>query len=194
MRRLILRLVMGGAAALATAALAFGALERWSAYRSPLLRTTVETTPYAATELRLAGLRAERAEAKRQRAELMSNLTAEKMVALGREIVHGGRGFCFNCHAIGGEGGGTQGPNLEAIGKSAAERVAGLSAAQYLAQSLFQPEAFVVTGFAPTMPVATGPPIGLDDVEILMVIAYLETLGGEQTVEPGMTASELVPK
>lgn len=194
MRKLILRLVAGGAVALTTAALAFGALERWSAYRSPLLRPTVAATPYAATELRLAGLRAERANAKRQRAELMASLTAEKMVERGREIVHGGRGFCFNCHAIGGEGGGIQGPNLEAIGKTAAERVDGLSAAQYLAQSLFEPEAYVVSGFPPTMPVASGPPIGLDDVEILMVIAYLETLGGEQTVEPGMTASELVPK
>ncbi len=193
MKSSVVRLVLAGSLVLAIGAAAFGALEKWSAYRSPLRRPALASTPHDVALDRLAEQRAQRAEAERQRAELLANLTGEAMVEMGREIVHGGRGFCFNCHSIGAEGGGTQGPNLEGIGERAASRVEGLSAAQYLAQSLYEPEAFVVEGFAPTMPVATERPIGIDDLEILMVIAYLETLGGRRTVEPGMKALELVP-
>ncbi len=156
-------------------------------------RTDVPSTPYDASLARLATQRAEREEAARARAELLANLTGDSMVEMGREIVHGGRGFCFNCHSIGGEGGGTQGPNLEGVGARAATRVPGLSAAQYLAQSLYEPSAYVVDGFAPSMPAATEPPIAIDDLEILTVIAYLQTLGGTRTVEPGMEARQLVP-
>ena len=61
-------------------------------------------------------------------------------------------------------------------------RVPGLSDVEYFAQSMYEPENFIVPGFNPGMPVINKPPIGLTDQEILCVIAYLQTLGGTATV------------
>ena len=47
---------------------------------------------------------------------------------------------------------------------------------------MYEPDAFIVPGFNPGMPVINKPPIGLTDQEILCVIAYLQTLGGTPTV------------
>ena len=58
----------------------------------------------------------------------------------------------------------------------------GLSDVEYLAQSMYEPTAFVVPGFPPAMPPVNQPPIGLTDQEILCVIAALQTLGGTATV------------
>ena len=52
----------------------------------------------------------------------------------------------------------------------------------YLAESLYEPNAFIVEGFQGGMPVINKPPIGLNDQEILAVIAYLQSLGGTPTV------------
>ena len=57
-------------------------------------------------------------------------------------------------------------------------RVPGLNDVEYFAQTLYEPEKFIVPGFNPGMPVINKPPIGLTDQEILCVIAYLQTLGG----------------
>ncbi len=65
---------------------------------------------------------------------------------------------------------------------SAKSRVPGLSDVEYLAQSMYEPTAFVVPGFPPAMPPVNQPPIGLTDQEILCVIAALQTLGGTPTV------------
>lgn len=116
-------------------------------------------------------------------AELLRTLDTPKMVELGREIVHG-RGLCFNCHHVGAEGRGDLGPNLEGVGAQATGRVAGLSDIDYLAQSLYQPSAFIVPPFAPAMPAVNQPPIGLTELEIRMVVAYLQSLGGTPTVTP----------
>ena len=58
----------------------------------------------------------------------------------------------------------------------------GLSDVEYFAQSMYEPDAFIVPGFNPGMPAINKPPIGLTDQEILCVIAYLQTLGGTPTV------------
>lgn len=159
-------------------------LERRAAYRSPIRQLASHATPRERALDDLAAAVEARSRAAEERAAMLADLTTDTMVELGREIVHG-RGLCFNCHAIGREGAGTQGPNLAGIGFAAGERVSGLSGVEYLAQSLYQPEAFVVDGYNPTMTPADEPPIGLDADEILMVIAYLETLGGTATVAPG---------
>src|SRR6185369_15614113 len=52
----------------------------------------------------------------------------------------------------------------------------------YFAETIYEPNAFIVPGFNPGMPVINKPPIGLTDQEILCVIAYLQTLGGTPTV------------
>jgi len=114
--------------------------------------------------------------------EMSADMSTEEMVAKGNEIFHG-KGLCSTCHHIGGSGP-QRFPNLEGVAVRAETRVEGLDQLGYLAQSLYHPNAFIVPGFVPGMPTINKPPIGLTDGEILMVIAYLQSLGGTPTVTP----------
>jgi mono/diheme cytochrome c family protein len=107
-------------------------------------------------------------------------MTTEEMVKIGRGIMEG-KGLCLTCHTIG-KTGALRFPDLGSIGANAGSRVKGLSDIEYLAQSLYEPTAFVVPGFPPAMPPVNMPPIGLTDEEILSVIAALQSLGGTPTV------------
>jgi hypothetical protein len=111
---------------------------------------------------------------------LGGEMTTADMVKVGREIMEG-KGLCLTCHSIG-KTGALRFPDLAGIGAQAKSRVAGLSDVEYLAQSMYEPTAFVVPGFPPAMPPVNQPPIGLNDREILCVIAALQTLGGTPTV------------
>ena len=111
---------------------------------------------------------------------LAADMTTADMVEVGREIMEG-KGLCLTCHTIG-QTGALRFPDLEGIGGRAASRVPGLSDIEYLAQSLYEPDSYIVEGFNPGMPAINKPPIGLTDQEILTVIAYLQTLGGTPTV------------
>lgn len=109
-----------------------------------------------------------------------TDLTTADMVKVGRELMDG-KGLCFTCHTIG-KSGALRFPDLEGIGARAKTRVPGMSDVDYLAQSLYEPSAFIVPGFNPGMPAVSQPPIGLTDPEILTVIAYLQSLGSTPTV------------
>ena len=111
---------------------------------------------------------------------LKGDMTTADMVKVGREIMEG-KGLCVTCHTIG-KSGALRFPDLGGIGASAKSRIPGVSDVDYLAQSMYEPTAFVVPGFPPAMPPVNKPPIGLTDQEILCVIAYLQTLGGTPTV------------
>ena len=111
---------------------------------------------------------------------IRADLTTPEMVEIGREISEG-KGLCRTCHTIG-QSGALRFPDLAGVAGRAAERVPGMSALDYLAQSLYEPDAFVVPGFNPGMPTINRPPIGLTDQEILTVLAYLESLGGTPSV------------
>jgi hypothetical protein len=111
---------------------------------------------------------------------LGGDMTTADMVKVGREIMDG-KGICLTCHTIG-KTGALRFPDLQGIGARANSRVAGLNDVEYLAQSMYEPTAFVVPGFPPAMPPVNQPPIGLTDKEILCVIAALQTLGGTPTV------------
>ena len=111
---------------------------------------------------------------------LRSDLTTTEMVKVGREIMEG-KGLCFTCHTIG-KSGALRFPDLAGVDARAKAREPGLSDVQYLAQAMYEPNAFIVPGFNPGMPTINKPPIGLTDQEILCVIAYLQTLGGTPTV------------
>jgi hypothetical protein len=111
---------------------------------------------------------------------IRSDLTTADMVPVGREIMDR-KGLCFTCHTIG-RTGALRFPDLAGVGERAQTRVPGLSDVEYFAQTLYEPEAFIVPGFNPGMPVINKPPIGLTDQEILCVIAYLQSLGGTPTV------------
>ena len=115
-----------------------------------------------------------------QETVMASNLTTADMVTVGRQIMEG-KGLCTTCHTIG-KSGALRFPDLEGIGARAGTRVAGMNDVEYLAQSMYEPNAYVVEGFNPGMPAIDKPPIGLTHQEILAVIAYLQSLGGTPTV------------
>ena len=112
---------------------------------------------------------------------IRADLTTDDMVKVGQEIMNG-KGLCFTCHTLGKTEGPFRFPDLSGVDVRAKTRVPGLSDVEYFAQSIYEPEKFIVPGFNPGMPVINKPPIGLTDQEILCVIAYLQTLGGTATV------------
>jgi cytochrome c len=105
-------------------------------------------------------------------AEIKASMSAEEMVQAGKELFDG-KGTCKNCH-----NGSARFPNLEAepIGAVAKSRREGMSDVEYLAESIYEPDAFVVPPFAKGMVV---PP--LTDQEILCIVAYLQSMGGTAT-------------
>jgi hypothetical protein len=109
-----------------------------------------------------------------------ADLTTDQMVTVGRQVMDT-KGLCFTCHTVG-RSGALRFPDLAGVDERAKTRVPGLSDVDYFAQSMYEPEAFIVPGFNPGMPVVNRPPIGLTDQEILCVIAYLQSLGGTPTV------------
>ena len=109
-----------------------------------------------------------------------TDLTTADMVKVGRELMEG-KGLCITCHTFG-KTGALRFPDLAGVGLRAKTRVPGLSDVEYFAQTLYEPNAFIVPGFNPGMPTINKPPIGLTDQEILCVIAYLQSLGGTPTV------------
>ena len=115
-----------------------------------------------------------------QEVVIRADLTTAEMVEVGRGITEG-KGLCRTCHTIG-QTGALRFPDFAGVAGRAAERVPGLSDVEYFAQSMYEPDTFVVPGFNPGMPAINRPPIGLTDQEILCVIAYLQSLGGTPTV------------
>src|SRR5688500_6045145 len=115
-----------------------------------------------------------------QETVLRTDMTTTDMVKVGSEIM-AGKGLCLTCHTIG-QSGALRFPDLDGVAGRAASRVPGLSEIEYLAQSMYEPDTYIVPGFNPGMPAINRPPIGLTDQEILCVIAYLQTLGGTATV------------
>ena len=111
---------------------------------------------------------------------LSTEMTTADMVTVGRQIVEG-KGLCSTCHTIG-KSGALRFPDLAGVGGRAKTRIPGMSDVDYLAQSMYEPNVFIVEGFNPGMPEIHKPPIGLSDQEILTVIAFLQTLGGTPTV------------
>lgn len=108
--------------------------------------------------------------------EIAADVSTEELVAIGQEI-YNGKGICYTCHANT-----SRFPDLQGIATRAATRKSGYTALDYLAESLYEPDIYIVAGFNPGMPKINKPPIGLTDQEILAVIAYLQTLGGQATV------------
>jgi mono/diheme cytochrome c family protein len=115
-----------------------------------------------------------------QETVLKSDMTTADMAKVGREIMEG-KGLCMTCHTIG-KSGALRFPDLDGIAVRAASRIPGMSDIDYMAQSMYEPDSYIVEGFNPGMPAINKPPIGLTDQEILTVIAALQSLGGTPTV------------
>ena len=82
-----------------------------------------------------------------------------------------GKGGCVGCHNAG-TGGGATGPNLSQIATVAQSDRPGGDAAAYIHQSITDPQAFLVPGFAPIMPSFRGT---LTDDEINGLVQFLLT-------------------
>lgn len=118
--------------------------------------------------------------------EIAEDVSTAELVEIGQGIFEG-KGLCSTCHEINGT---TQRyPDLAGIATRAAERIPGTDALTYMAESIYEPNSFIVPGFVPGMPAIDQPPIALSDDEIRAVIAYLQTLGGEST----MTMATVIP-
>ncbi len=121
-------------------------------------------------------------------------MTPEQFIVLGEKLFNG-KGTCTLCHNdVGGRA-----PLLEQAGVIAEERLSdagyqggAADAKEYLVESLVEPSAYVVAGFGKAgsgdsvspMPSVTAGSIGLSEVEISAVVAYLQDLAGlELTVE-----------
>jgi len=109
-----------------------------------------------------------------------AGMSAEELIEAGKKIFYG-KGGCAVCHAIGQKG--QRAPDLQAIGINAASRKPGKSSTQYLVESLIEPGAYVVKGYANIMPPVHKPPVSLKRTEILAVVSFLQSLGARPTVK-----------
>ena len=110
----------------------------------------------------------------------------DTLVGMGETLLKA-KGGCLLCHKVA-EQGSTRGPDLRGVGRRAATRRPGLSAEAYLRESLLDPGAFVLEEFAAAgglsiMPASDKPPADLSATELKALIAYLQSLGGQITVE-----------
>lgn len=104
--------------------------------------------------------------------------TPDELVAAGKRIFMSDRAQCLTCHSLG-EDPKARCPNQEGLGERASSRKPGLSAAHYLIESVYNPNAFIVPGYPKNqMTPINKPPIALSHDEILAVVTYLNTLGG----------------
>jgi len=114
---------------------------------------------------------------------LAADAPAEDFVKAGYDIFYG-KGTCALCHEIGKKG--ERCPDLAGVGERAETRIkeAGYkgkatNGAEYIVESVMDPMAYVVEGYQPSMP-----PVGrqLNDLELVAVVSFLQSQGGEVTV------------
>lgn len=104
---------------------------------------------------------------------LVEEVDQSDPVAVGRALfVEAG---CVACHTVSGLGTATVGPPLDGLASRAAQRVAGLSAQEYIRQSILIPNAYVVEGFPEgVMPQNFGERYDAEQIDSL--VAFLLTL------------------
>jgi mono/diheme cytochrome c family protein len=124
-----------------------------------------------------------------QETVMSADMTTDDLVQVGLDIANG-KGLCFTCHTLG-KSGLLRFPDLEGIAVRSETRIEGLNSLEYMASSIYDPDGFIVEGFSPGMPQINKPPIGLNDQEILAVLAYLQSLGGTPTITLETTPAEL---
>jgi putative heme-binding domain-containing protein len=125
----------------------------------------------------------------------------------GGETIFWGKGRCYTCHSLGGQGSAVRCPNLGQFGERfevpigaraeqrAIERTeeTGLSysAIDYLVESLAKPDAYIVEGYKNEMAIVYAPPISLSLDEIQAVLLYLLSQGGEADMQALENPSEV---
>lgn len=108
-------------------------------------------------------------------------VTSDELVEAGEELYQGAGG-CIACH-----GTGTRAPNLLSdeggtglIGERCDDREPGKDCKTYLHEAMVSPATYVVEGYDAIMPDMSRT---LSDAQIWSIIAYLQSLGGEVTVD-----------
>ena len=116
--------------------------------------------------------------------ELSADMAPADFIQAGETIFYG-KGTCALCHEISDKG--ERCPGLAGVGERAAKRFeeanyqgTATSGPEYLVESLHNPAVYVVEGYQPSMP-----PLGrqLNDLEIVAIVSFLQSLGGEVTVD-----------
>ena len=115
---------------------------------------------------------------------LAADAPAEDFIKAGQDIFYSNKGNCATCHEIGKKG--ERCPDLAGVGARAETRIKeeiykgkATNGAEYIVESVMDPTAYVVEGYQPVMP-----PVGrqLNDLEIVAVVSFLQSQGGEVTV------------
>ncbi|MBI4400692.1 MAG: c-type cytochrome [Nitrospirae bacterium] len=117
--------------------------------------------------------------------------TKGELIAVGRKLFFG-KGQCALCHSIG-HSEAARCPDLAGIGAKLTR--------EFLHESLTHPDTFTYMDYASDpprpfpaeMPRINRPPVDLNEPELLAVIAFVQSLGGEVTVEPRELAAFLPP-
>ncbi|MBF0432946.1 MAG: cytochrome c [Fibrobacteria bacterium] len=113
--------------------------------------------------------------------KITADMTADEMAEAGAEL-YKGKGACGGCHTIGQSGSVLRFPDLGTIGSLAGTRIPGKNDVEYLSESMYEPNKFIVTGFNAGMTPTHKAPFNFSDEEILAVVAYLQGLGGTPNV------------
>jgi mono/diheme cytochrome c family protein len=79
---------------------------------------------------------------------------------------------CTGCHSREGVSEGFVGPDLTALADRAGDRVEGLSAEEYVRQSVLDPQTYIVDGYGEQMPV-----LPVDDAELNALVEFLLSEG-----------------
>lgn len=117
--------------------------------------------------------------------------TKGELVVVGRKLFFG-KGQCALCHSIG-PSEAARCPDLAGIGAKLTR--------EFLYESLTHPDTFTYLDytadpprpFPAEMPRINRPPVDLTAAELMAVIAFVQSLGGEVTVEPRELAAFLPP-
>jgi cytochrome bd ubiquinol oxidase subunit I len=108
--------------------------------------------------------------------------TRAELVKVGQGIFFG-KGQCALCHTL---------EPTEAPRAPVLRGVGAKLTREFIYESLTQPQAFIYMDhssssprpFPAKMPVITKPPVGLSEPELLAVMAFVQSLGGEVTIQP----------
>jgi cytochrome c oxidase subunit 4 len=97
-----------------------------------------------------------------------------QLVAQGQALFTG-KGGCMACHTVEGVAAGMVGPDLTHIGTDAANRKPGMSARDYITESIRTPEAFVATGVERAIPgvMTSALTSSLSDNEVEALVEFL---------------------
>ena len=109
--------------------------------------------------------------------------TKAQLVKVGQKIFFG-KGQCALCHSIGPTHG-ARAPNLQGVGAKLTR--------EFIYESLIHPNTYLYKqyeeggppkSFPSEMPAINKPPVGLSEPELLAVMAFVQSLGGEVTIQP----------